>query len=97
MEELLKSWIQSNETQLKDHEDFIKNQKVFNKEQEVFNKNLEIRFRNLEMQLGQIANQLLEEFKVSNYGTEFEEVENKKKMNLLKKLQFLQTKSWHQR
>ena len=39
LKELLKSWIQSDEAQLKDHEHFIKNQKVFNKEQEVFNKN----------------------------------------------------------
>ena len=72
----MKNWIHSNEQRLKEQE-------VFNRDQEIFNKNLEVRLRNLEIQLGQIANQLLEVSNTSNYGTEFEKVENKEKEDLI--------------
>ena len=76
LKELLKSFINSNETRLK---------------------NQEVALKNMEIQLGHLTNMLLEESHVSNYVKELEEVEKKKKMILLKNLQLLQRKSWHQR
>ena len=68
-EELIKEFITSNEQRWQD--------------QEIANKNIEASLRNLEIQFGFLTNMLLEESNVSNCGTEFEEVENKEKEELI--------------
>ena len=60
-----------------------KKNKVLIKIRKLLIKILRYFLRNLEIQLRQIANQLLEKSNVSNCGTEFEDVENKEKKDLI--------------
>ena len=47
--------------------------------------------------MGHLTNMLLEESNIFNCGTEFEEVENKEKEELIEETPIFTNQKWHQR